>query len=94
MAAAEGEPGRHGCALIYLYDLVQNKLINKISFFRDGVQSMAFSNCGKFLVAAAVAEEGNLAIIDVQQGTIVENGTVILRELSVTKIVINPSSDC
>ena len=55
---------------------------------------MAFSNCGKFLVAASVAEEGNMVIIDVQQGTIVENGTVILRELSVNKIVINPSSDC
>ena len=94
LAAAEGEPSRQGCALIYLYDLVQNKLINKISFFRHGVQSMAFSNCGKFLVAASVAEEGSMVILDVQQGTIVENGTVMLRELGVNKIVVNPSSDC
>ena len=54
---------------------------------------MAFSNCSRFLIAASVAEEGSLAIIDVQQGIIVENGTAILRELSVNKIVVNPSND-
>ena len=34
LAAAEGEAGRMGNAVIYLIDLTQNKLQNKITFFR------------------------------------------------------------
>ena len=90
LAAAEGEPSRLGNAVIYLIDLVQNKLMNKITFFRHGVQSMAFSNCGKYLIASSVPEEDLLVVLDVNSGLVCEQGTVILREQSVNKIVVNP----
>ena len=93
LAAAEGEPSRHGNANIYLIDATQNKLINKITFFRQGIQSMAFSNCGRFLIAASVPDEGILAIIDVNSGMVCEGGTVMLKDQSVNKVVVNPHSD-
>jgi len=37
LAAAEGETSRFGNAVIYLFDLTQQKLLNKITFFRHGV---------------------------------------------------------
>ena len=43
LAAAEGEPSRLGFAVIYLIDMQQNKLLNKITFYRHGIQCMAFS---------------------------------------------------
>ena len=56
-----------GTAVIYLYDLTQNKFSNKITFFQQGVQSMAFSNCNRFLIASSVPSEGCLVVIDVHQ---------------------------
>ena len=79
LAAAEGEPSRLGNAIIYLIDTTQNKLMNKITFFRHGVQSMAFSNCGKYLIASSVPEEDLLVVLDVNSGLVCEQGTVILR---------------
>ena len=94
LAAAEGEASRFGNAIIYLFDLQQNKLMNKITFFRHGVQSMAFSNCGKFLIAASVPEENVLVVLDVNSGLVCENGTVILEEhQNINKIVVNPYPD-
>jgi len=93
LAAAEGEASRHGNAVIYLYDTAQNKLLNKITFFRHGVQSMAFSNCGRFLLAASVPEENCLVVFDVNSGLVCEGGTVILPDTSVNKIVVNPWAD-
>jgi len=91
LAAAEGEPSRFGNAVIYLFDIPQNKLLNKITFFRHGVQSMAFSNCGRFLIACSVPEENCLVVLDVNSGLVCEGGTSILREESVNKIVMNPN---
>ena len=68
-----------GNAVIYLIDTTQNKLMNKITFFRHGVQSMAFSNCGKYLIASSVPEEDLLVVLDVNSGLVCEQGTVILR---------------
>ena len=93
LAAAEGEASSMGNSIIYLIDISQNKLINKINFFRSGVQSMAFSNCGRFLIAASVPEEGSLVILDVNSGLVCEGGTVILRDESINKIVVNPISE-
>lgn len=92
LAAAEGEASRLGNANIYLIDLTQNKLMNKITFFRHGVQSMVFSNCGRFLIANSVPEENCLVILDVNSGLVCDGGTVILREESINKIIVNPHS--
>ena len=51
---------------------------------------MAFSNCGKYLIASSVPEEDLLVVLDVNSGIVCEQGTVILREQSVNKIVVNP----
>ena len=67
--------------------------MNKITFFRHGVQSMAFSNCGKFLIAASVPQENCLVVLDVNSGLVCEGGTVILQEQSINKIVVNPYPD-
>ena len=91
LAAAEGEPSRFGNAVIYLIDLTQNKLMNKITFFRHGVQSLAFSNCGRFLIASSVPEEKCLVVLDVNSGLVCEGGTVILREENINKIFVNPT---
>lgn len=93
LAAAEGEASRMGNAVIYLIDLTQNKLMNKITFFRHGVQSMTFSNCGRFLIANSVPEENCLVVLDVNSGLVCEGGTVILRDESINKIVVNPYSE-
>ena len=94
IAAAEGEINRTGNANIYLINGPQNKLQNKITFFQQGVQSMAFSNCGRFLLAASIKEEGCFGIFDVHSGLVVENGTVSLPAgTGLNKIVVNPSSD-
>lgn len=93
LAAAEGEPSRLGNAVIYLIDVTQNKLINKISFFQHGVQSMAFSNCGRFLIAASVPQENCLVILDVNSGLVCEGGTAMLGDKSVNKVVVNPHSE-
>ena len=54
---------------------------------------MAFSNCGRFLIANSVTEENCLVILDVNPGLVCEGGTVILREESINKIVVNPYSE-
>lgn len=54
---------------------------------------MAFSNCGRFLIAGSVPEENCLVVLDVNSGLVCEGGTVILRDESVNKIAINPYSD-
>ncbi len=92
LAAAEGETSRHGNAVIYLIDATQNKLINKITFFEKGVQTMAFSNCGRFLIAASVPSEDILAVIDVNSGQVCGEGFP-LRGSSVNKVVVNPHSE-
>jgi len=69
-------------------------LLNKITFFRHGVQSMAFSNDGKYLIAASVAEENVLVVFDVASGLVCENGTAILDPTdSINKIVVNPNTE-
>mmetsp|Transcript_15803 Transcript_15803/g.21390 ORF Transcript_15803/g.21390 Transcript_15803/m.21390 type:complete len:250 (-) Transcript_15803:1274-2023(-) len=54
---------------------------------------MAFSNCGRYLVVASVPEEKCLVVFDVNSGLVCEGGTVILREESVNKIIVNPHVD-
>jgi len=93
LAAAEGEASRLGNAVIYLIDLTQNKLMNKISFFRQGIQSLAFSACGKFLIASSVVAEEPLVIFDVNSGMVCEGGTVELTDESINKIIVNPNAD-
>ena len=93
LAAAEGEASRFGNAVIYLIDLTTNKVTNKITFFRHGVQSMAFSNCGRFLIASSVPKENCLVVLDVNSGLVCEGGTVILRDESINKIYINPFAE-
>lgn len=95
LAAAEGEPSRFGNAVIYLFDAKRDyKLLNKITFFRHGVQSMAFSKDGRFLVVASVPEEGSITVVDVNAGQVAEGGTAILPAgQSVNSIVMNPHSE-
>ena len=95
LAAAEGEPSKFGNAVIYLFDLKRdNKLLNKITFFRHGVQSMAFSKDGRYLIAASVPQEGVMAVFDVNAGLVAEGGTVQLSEgMRITSIVMNPFSE-
>lgn len=54
---------------------------------------MAFSNCGRFLIAASVPEENCLVIFDVNSGLVCEGGTSMLYETSVNKIVVNPFTE-
>jgi hypothetical protein len=51
---------------------------------------MAFSACGRFLIASSIPEENCLVVLDVNSGLVCEGGTVILRNESVNKIVVNP----
>lgn len=92
LAIAEGEPSRFGNAIIHLYDVSQNKFLQKITFFQKGVQSMAFSNCGRYLIACSVPEENCLVVLDVNSGMVCEGGTSILRDESVNKIIVNPNN--
>ena len=51
---------------------------------------MAFSACGRFLIANSVHVENCLVVLDVNSGLVCEGGTVILRNESVNKIVVSP----
>ena len=53
---------------------------------------MAFSNCGRYLIAGSVPSENCLVVLDVNSGLVCEGGTVILRDESVNKIIVNPHS--
>ena len=53
---------------------------------------MAFSNCGRFLIACSVPEENCLTIFDVNSGLVCENGTSILKDIRVNKLVVNPNN--
>ena len=94
LAAAEGEPNNNlGKAQIFLIDLTDNNKVRKIPFFEHGVQAMAFSICGKFLIAASVAAESVMVIVDIASGMVVEGGTIMLREKSVNKITVNQHTE-
>lgn len=55
---------------------------------------MAFSNCNRFLIAAAVSDESILAVFDVNTGNIhKDNSQRILVDESVNKIIVNPHSE-
>lgn len=70
LAAAEGEPNSSGNSYIYLFDMEQNRLINKLTFHQKGVQSMIFAENGKTLVSLSVADENTIVLWDVQQGLV------------------------
>ena len=85
---AEGETSRLNFAVIYLIDAYHSKLMNKITFFRQGVQSMAFSACNRYLIANSISNEEPLVVFDVNTG--MEAGNVVLGEESINKIIVNP----
>ena len=94
LAAAEGEPNNNlGKAQIFLIDLTDSNKVRKIPFFEHGVQAMTFSTCGKFLIAASVAAESVMVIVDIASGMVVEGGTMMLREKSVNKIIVNQHTE-
>ena len=49
---------------------------------------MAFSTCGNYLIASPVSNEEPLVVFDVNSG--MEAGTVMLNEVSINKIIVNP----
>ena len=93
LAAAEGEKSRLGYAIIYIIDAIQCKLLHKITFYRQGIQCMAFSSCGRYLIASSVTNEEPLVIFDVNSGGVCEGGTVMFTDECVNKIIPNPNID-
>ena len=54
---------------------------------------MAFSQCGRFLIASSVSNEEALVVFDANSGIVCEGGTVELSDESINKIVVNPYGD-
>lgn len=67
--------------------------MNKITFFRKGVQSLAFSACSKYLIASSVVTEEPLVVFDVNSGMVCDGGSVVLTDESINKIIVNPNAE-
>ena len=90
IAVAEGRPNnKTGNSLIYLYDTVERKLIQKYTFHQRGVQALAFSNNAQHLISIGVQGENNLAIWDIQTGLVVRS-CLIKNTTAVNTISVDP----
>jgi WD40 repeat protein len=76
IAAGEGATNSQGNSLVYLYDVEKKKLINKLTFHQKGVQSMAFSTDGKYLITLGVQGEDALAVWDIGSGLVVKSAFI------------------
>ena len=94
IAAAEGEPNEKEQSFIYLYDTLTQALINTLTFFHKGVQSMAFAHDGKHLIALGISDESSLALFDVNEGSLICPPTLIRNHIA-SKIIVEPNKeDC
>jgi WD40 repeat protein len=88
LAVGEGR-GRNGNALIYLFDTASRTLVGKFTFHQKGVQSLAFSNNGSFLISAGVQGENNLAIWDLSTGLVVRS-CLVKNTTAVNAVRVDP----
>lgn len=74
-----------------IVDLENGKVQNPLNFFQKGVQSIAFSSDGKFLIALGVQEEGSLVVYDMRTRLVFKRA--IVNGHSANKIIMNPNVD-
>ncbi len=72
VAAAEGETNATGNSYIFLFDMQEIKMVNKLTFHQKGVQAMAFAGKDK-LISIGVAGENALALWDIRQGLVIKS---------------------
>jgi WD40 repeat protein len=77
--------------LVYLYDVEKKKLINKLTFHQKGVQSMAFSTDGKYLITLGVQGEDALAVWDITTGLVVKSA--LIRNYATNQVKVDPFVD-
>lgn len=96
IAVGEGQINASDVSNILLYEVTRTdaapffKLVlkQKLNFHQRGVQALAFSNCGRFLVSAGVPNEGTLAVFDVNSGLVLKSSAV--KSGAISMIAIDP----
>ena len=88
IAVGEGCSNSQGNSLVYLYDVEKKKLINKLTFHQKGVQSMAFSTDGKYLITLGVQGEDALAVWDITTGLVVKSA--LIRNYATNQVKVDP----
>ena len=56
MAAAEGETNSTGNSYIFLFDMQEIKMVNKLTFHQKGVQAMSFAGKDKLISSSSVTK--------------------------------------
>jgi WD40 repeat protein len=96
VAAGEGSKNNDDVANILLYEIQRTELSpyfklelkSKLNFHQKGVQALAFSNCGKFLISCGIEEEGAVAVFDVESGLVLKSFAI--KEGNVASIAVDP----
>jgi WD40 repeat protein len=74
LAVGEGSPsGGSGRSFILVFDLERKKLHRRLGFHQKGIQSLAFSYDGCYLVSVGVAAENTLAVWDLASGLVLKH---------------------
>lgn len=91
IAAAEGEPTERGQANIYVYDVLTQREIKVLNFFEKGIQSMAYAQNGKVLIAVGICQEGSLALFNVEEGIVFKS--TLIRSHAINQVIVDPNQD-
>ena len=89
LAVAEGRPNKQGNSLIYLYDIQKRELLQRYTFHQRGVQALAFSNNGHYLISIGVQGENNLALWDLASGLVIRS-CLIKNTQAVNQLKVDP----
>jgi len=74
LAVGEGsESGGSGRSYILVFDLERKKLHRRLGFHQKGIQSLAFSHDGGFLVSVGVQADNTLAVWDLNTGLVMRH---------------------
>ena len=92
LAVGEGSPsGGSGRSYILVFDLERRKLHRRLGFHQKGIQSLAFSPDGGFLVSVGVQAENTLAVWDLNAGVVIRHQS--LGAAATNQVKMDPSVD-
>jgi WD40 repeat protein len=90
IAVGEGSTNAQGNSLVILYDVDKKKCITKLPFHQKGIQAMAFSNDGRFLVSVGVQGEDIVAVWDIGEGRVKDSK--VIQTPTVNQVKMDPTS--
>ena len=92
LAVGEGsESGGSGRSFILIFDLERKKLHERLGFHQKGIQSLAFSADGRYLVSVGTQADNTLAVWDLSAGSVLRHQS--LGAAATNQVRMDPSAE-